>query len=64
MKFKVLLVYIHQIKLFSRELETDVNYLASPLYEKSFRTNLQATQRKWKAKKIYTRNIYTYIPKI
>jgi len=34
-----------------------VNYLVSPLCEKSFHTDLQAAQRKGKAKKIYTRYI-------
>jgi len=66
MKYKILLIFIHTKQNFSRELETDVNYLVSPLCEKSFHTDLQAAQRKWKAKKIYTiymQEIYTNIYK-
>jgi len=63
-KYKILLIFIHTKQNFSRELETDVNYLVSPLCEKLFHTDLQAAQRKWKAKKIYTRNIYKYVQKI
>jgi len=61
MKFKVLLVFIYTKQNFSRELEIDVSYLASLLYEKSFQICKQF-KKKWKARKIYTR-IYTHIYK-
>jgi len=56
MKFKILLIFIHTKQNFSRELETDVNYLVSPLCEKSFHTDKQPKENE--KQKRYIQDIY------
>lgn len=64
MKFKVSLIFFHTKHTIniSREIETNVKYLASPLCEKSFHKNLLLKENK-KQKRNLTQEIYTCVTK-